>query len=408
MADYLVDFPGLGIYDLPINRSIVSFELFGREISIYWYGVIIAIAFLTCIFLSMRQAKSFGMSGDDIADYFLLILPLGMLGARLYYVAFQWEAFAGNWRAIFDTRTGGLAFYGGVIGGVLAIIIMALIKKHKLSRIFDFFAVYLPLGQAIGRWGNFFNQEAFGGNTDLPWGMYSNGTEAFIKSLTVQDRRLLSPLEASQPVHPTFLYEFIANIIIFIILLQVRKRSKRPYTTMASYFLLYGLVRFLVEGLRTDPLYITGTDLRVSQVLSALMVVAALVYLLVSSFIKQRHPERAVTVAISKPVNAGDDEPQLQPDVEIAPEKSVADSQVDIISNESGHDEVPDLTSEETVTGEEADIASELEAVEREGVASTSVPPTKDTMMSSESDDETVFNEGVIQVEPEDRERFSD
>ncbi|NLB08592.1 MAG: prolipoprotein diacylglyceryl transferase, partial [Clostridiales bacterium] len=173
MADYLVDFPGLGIFDLPINRSVVSFELFGRHISIYWYGVIIALAFLLCIFLSMKQAKQFGMTSDQIADYFLLIIPLGMLGARLYYVVFQRDTTGCSLKNIFDTRSGGLAFYGGVIGGILAIIIMAKFKKHKLSRIFDFFVVYLPLGQAIGRWGNFFNQEAFGVNTNLPWGMYS-------------------------------------------------------------------------------------------------------------------------------------------------------------------------------------------------------------------------------------------
>lgn len=298
MADYLVDFPGLGIFDLPINRTVVSFELFGRHISIYWYGVIIALAFLLCIFLSMRQAKQFGMTSNQIADYYLLIIPLGMLGARLYYVVFQRDTVGLSLKDIFDTRSGGLAFYGGVIGGILAIIIMAKIKRHKLSRIFDFFAVYLPLGQAIGRWGNFFNQEAFGINTNLPWGMYSNGTEAYIRSLSGVERNLLPTLDPSQPVHPTFLYEFIANLLIFVILLQVRKRAKRPFTTMATYFLLYGSVRFLVEGLRTDPLYIAGTDFRVSQVLSAVMIAGSLVFLLVSSFIKQRHPEREVTVAI--------------------------------------------------------------------------------------------------------------
>ena len=138
MADYLVDFPGLGIFDLPINRTVVSFELFGRHISIYWYGVIIALAFLLCIFLSMRQAKQFGMTSNQIADYYLLIIPLGMLGARLYYVVFQRDTVGLSLKDIFDTRSGGLAFYGGVIGGILAIIIMAKIKRHKLSRIFDF------------------------------------------------------------------------------------------------------------------------------------------------------------------------------------------------------------------------------------------------------------------------------
>ncbi len=354
MADYLVDFPGLGIFDLPINRSVVSFELFGRHISIYWYGVIIALAFLLCIFLSMRQAKQFGMTSDQIADYFLLIIPLGMLGARLYYVVFQRDTAGCSLKNIFDTRSGGLAFYGGVIGGILAIIIMAKLKKHKLSRIFDFFVVYLPLGQAIGRWGNFFNQEAFGVNTNLPWGMYSNGTEAYIRSLSGVERSLLPTLDPSQPVHPTFLYEFIANLIIFVILLQVRKRSKRPFTTMATYFLLYGSVRFLVEGLRTDPLYIAGTDFRVSQVLSAVMVAGSLIFLLASGFIKQRHPEREVTVAI--------------PVVEAAEIDSAVTSSESANSLEEAIDNTVD-SPEEKIGSEETEEIEDTEETEDTGVA---------------------------------------
>lgn len=368
MADYLVDFPGLGIFDLPINRSVISFELFGRQISIYWYGVIIALAFLLCIFLSMRQAKQFGMTSDQIADYFLLIIPLGMLGARLYYVVFQRDTAGCSLKNIFDTRSGGLAFYGGVIGGILAIILMAKFKKHKLSRIFDFFVVYLPLGQAIGRWGNFFNQEAFGVNTNLPWGMYSNGTEAYIRSLSGVERSLLPALDPSQPVHPTFLYEFIANLIIFIILLQVRKRSKRPYTVMVTYFLLYGSVRFMVEGLRTDPLYIAGTDFRVSQVLSAVMVAGSLIFLLVSGFIKQRHPEREITVAI--PVVEADE----------------IDSVVTLSEPENGCEEAVDST----VDSPEAKIGSE----ETEGIEETN-----NTEVAEKADSESALTGTAAAVE---------
>ncbi len=362
MADFLVDFPGLGIFDLPINRTMIEFNLFGRDFSIYWYGVLIAFAFFLCIFLSMRAAPKFGLEGDSIADYYLLIIPLAMLGSRLYYVAFEWDSYRGNIGKIFDLRTGGLAFYGGVIGGVLAVIIMAAIKKQRLSRIADFLAVYLPLGQAIGRWGNFFNQEAFGVNTNLPWGMYSNGTRDYLASLTVNEQSMLPAIDPSKPVHPTFLYEFVANMLIFFILLQVRKRSKRPFTTLASYLFMYGLVRFLVEGLRTDPLYIGTTDLRVSQLLSALMIVFALIILVASSLIKQRHPDKIVTVALAD-----------QPTAEAATDELAAEEPKEAAAEELDEDKafpeqkvkaVADLTTSEEAaadqsTGEEAEAKNE-------------------------------------------------
>ncbi len=407
MPDYLVDFPGLGIFDIPINRTIVEFDLFGRQFSIYWYGVIIALAFLVCIFLSMRHAPEFGMTRDQIVDYYLLIIPLALIGARLYYVAFEWDSFRGNLGRILDLRTGGLAFYGGVIGGVLAIVIMAAVKKHKLSRIFDFIAVYLPLGHAIGRWGNFFNQEAFGVNTDLPWGMYSNGTQEYLSSLSMSIRRMMPNLDPSKPVHPTFLYEFIANIIIFIILLQVRKRSKRPFTTVAGYFLMYGLVRFLVEGLRTDALYFTGTDIRVSQLLSALMIIASLIYLIISGMIKQRHPEREVTVAIP---------------ATILSEAELSETEIAVTEGSATDTETDDSKKEDAETEDSSQVDAETEDFRAEGSsqadAETEESKPEDTLTekigteeghaaektNSENANDTIFEEGVIHVSaPEDK-----
>lgn len=407
MPDYLVDFPGLGIFDIPINRTIVEFDLFGRQFSIYWYGVIIALAFLVCIFLSMRHAPEFGMTRDQIVDYYLLIIPLALIGARLYYVAFEWDSFRGNLGRILDLRTGGLAFYGGVIGGVLAKVIMAAVKKHKLSRIFDFIAVYLPLGHAIGRWGNFFNQEAFGVNTDLPWGMYSNGTQEYLSSLSMSIRRMMPNLDPSKPVHPTFLYEFIANIIIFIILLQVRKRSKRPFTTVAGYFLMYGLVRFLVEGLRTDALYFTGTDIRVSQLLSALMIIASLIYLIISGMIKQRHPEREVTVAIP---------------ATILSEAELSETEIAVTEGSATDTETDDSKKEDAETEDSSQVDAETEDFRAEGSsqadAETEESKPEDTLTekigteeghaaektNSENANDTIFEEGVIHVSaPEDK-----
>jgi len=149
---------------------------------------------------------------------------------------------------------------------LLAVFIMIRIRKFNTANVLDFLIVYVPLGQAIGRWGNFFNQEAFGTNTNLPWGMISDATSAYLK--------VYNPtLNPDVPVHPTFLYESIATILIFVVLLFVRKKSKLPFSTVATYFILYGVVRFFIEGLRTDSLYIGDTGLRTSQVFSAVLVV---------------------------------------------------------------------------------------------------------------------------------------
>lgn len=280
-SDYLVSFPGLGIHDLPISR--VAFSVFG--IDVYWYGMLIALAAVLCIFLSTREAKKFGLNPDFVTDNFLVLLPSMIIGARLYYVIFSWDMYKDDLLSIFDTRKGGLAFYGGVIGGFLGMLIFHKIKKQKFEPFLDFIACYVPLGQAIGRIGNFVNQEAFGTNTNLPWGMISNGTRAYLAAHPELGQN------PDLPVHPTFLYEFIGNMILFALLHRFRKNNKIPYGTVAFYFLGYGVIRFFVEGIRTDSLYIGQTDIRASQLLSALMVIAAILYLLLLR--KKRRAVRA-------------------------------------------------------------------------------------------------------------------
>ena len=281
-VDFLVDFPGLGIHDLPVNR--VAFELFGWPV--YWYGLLIALALLLCMVLAIRQAPRFGLKADDITDTFIAIIPLMIIMARLYYVVLEWDYYATDWRRIFNTRDGGLAFYGGIIGGIIAVLIIRKIKHVKLSSLFDFLVVYIPLGQAIGRWGNFFNQEAFGNNTSLPWGMYSNQTEHYLSRITH-----ISGLDPSLPVHPTFFYEFVANMIIFVFLLRIRRKSKLPFETTLWYFLLYGFVRFFVESIRTDPLMIPGNSLLASMILSAIMFVGSIILLII---LRQRQNKLAL------------------------------------------------------------------------------------------------------------------
>lgn len=258
----------MGIDSITINR--VAFNLFGTPV--YWYGILISLAVILSLILAYRRADRFGVKPDYVMDTMIAIVPLMIVFARLYYVAFEWNEFKGKWLEIFNLRTGGLAFYGGVIGGVLALILVTRIRHIPLSRMMDLLVVYVPLAQGIGRWGNFFNQEAFGSNTTLPWGMISEGTTRYLTDI--------GGFDPSMPVHPTFLYEFLANMLIFVLLLFVRERSKRPYETTIVYFITYGLVRFFTESIRTDSLYIGDTDIRVSMVLSAVMCIIGLAALL--------------------------------------------------------------------------------------------------------------------------------
>lgn len=262
-----VSFPGLG---WTINVREVAFSI--GKIDVYWYGVIIAAAILLCVILAMKQAKSVNFSADFVYDIMIVGLPSAIIGARLYYVLFKWDYYSQDLKKIFDTRSGGLAIYGGVIGALLGVWIMCKIRKIPFSTVFDYAMVYFPLGQAIGRWGNFVNQEAFGTSTTLPWGMTSSRVYEYL----VRNCPNLNP---ATPVHPTFLYESICNFILFFVLIYVRKHSKHAYETGCVYLAAYGAVRFLIEGLRTDSLYIMNTNVRASQLLALLMVVASLVYI---------------------------------------------------------------------------------------------------------------------------------
>jgi len=202
-----VSFPGLGI---TVNIDQVAFSIFGIEV--YWYGLLISLGMVLCVVLGMLHSKKNKFSSDLVFDVILVSLPCAIVGARLYYVLSEWEMYSGDLIKIFDTRSGGLAVYGGILGAFIGTLIMCKIRKIPFSAVVDFCVVYIPLGQAIGRWGNFFNQECFGTTTTLPWGMKSSEVESYL--------RLYFPdLDSTMAVHPTFFYEFLATITIFFILL---------------------------------------------------------------------------------------------------------------------------------------------------------------------------------------------
>ncbi len=259
----IVQFPGLWGLEIPVKRE--AFEILG--LPIYWYGIIIAFAFLVAVLLGIRDSRKFDLEPDNIIDLFIVAAPVAIIGARLYYVIFSWGDFKNNPIDIFNIRIGGLAIYGGIIGAIISAAIFARVKKIEVFKLFDFGAPYLVLGQAIGRWGNFVNREAFGTNTTLPWGMTSSSIQSELARLKMEGMSVNPDL----PVHPTFLYESLWDLAVFFILIWYRKRKKINGEVFFLYMVLYGIGRFFIEGIRLDSLYIG--NLRVSQMLAFLFVI---------------------------------------------------------------------------------------------------------------------------------------
>lgn len=251
MGSERIAFPGLG---LEFNINPVAFSILGKPI--FWYGIIICLAIIINIVWAMRDTGKFGFKSDDVIDFVFVAVPAAVIGARLYYVVFKWEDYSGSPLGIFQIWNGGLAIYGAVIAGIITAYIFAKVKKYSALKWFDFCAPFLVLGQAIGRWGNFVNREAYGSQTNLPWRMEIPSLDGIT---------MIS-------VHPTFLYESLWNLAIFIFLMFYRNRSKREGEVFFLYLILYGFGRFWIEGLRTDSLMVG--NFRVSQVLSLILVTA--------------------------------------------------------------------------------------------------------------------------------------
>ena len=258
--DAEISFPMLG--GLRINPP-SYFTLFGRPI--YFYGVLIGLGFLLAIVFCAKRAKRFGLKEDDVYDVAIWLIPCSILGARLYYVLFRFDYYREHLDELFSVWNGGLAIYGGVIAGVLTVYLVCRHKKIPVPAMLDNLCYGLLIGQIIGRWGNFLNREAFGAVTDIFCRM----------GLTAPDGTTIY-------VHPTFLYESLWNLGVLLFLLWFERTGRRRFDghCVTLYFLLYGLGRFWIEGLRTDSLYIGNTGVRVSQALSLALVIASAALLL--------------------------------------------------------------------------------------------------------------------------------
>lgn len=263
-----VSFPGLGINGLEINRTAFSIGSF----NVYWYGILIAVGLLLAVLYAYFNAKRYDVDRNKLIDCVIVGIITAVIGARLYYVAFRWDSFSSDPMKIFDVRDGGLAIYGGIIGALAGGLIVAKIKKMKFLPILDITMTGFLIGQAIGRWGNFFNQEAFGSETDSVFRMISENT--------VIDGRMVA-------VHPCFLYESVWCALGFVLLFIVNRRYQRYHGQVFYLYLVwYGFERTIVEGLRTDSLYLPfqvfGYDVRVSQALSAILVLIGIALLIIN------------------------------------------------------------------------------------------------------------------------------
>jgi len=286
MREASISFPMFG--NLTINPP-AYFTVFGRDI--YWYGVILALAFLAALLWCAHRARDFGIKEDDVYEEVLWLVPLGVVGCRIYYVIFQWDYYSKHLNEIIRVWDGGIAMYGGIIMGIIFLLIWTKKKHLSLGAVLDTDASGMLLAQSIGRWGNFMNREAFGAQTDIFCRM-----------------GLTNPGEQTIYVHPTFLYESIWTLAGFIALNIWAKKGHRKYDgqLFIIYIMWYGLGRSWIEGLRTDSLWLIPGVIRVSQMVAMASAAVMAVILIVQA--RRPHPPEKLFVnraSAAEPSGAG-------------------------------------------------------------------------------------------------------
>ena len=362
---YQVEFK---LFDFAFRFSPVAFTVFGKDV--FWYGIIITVGIILAVMYAFMRAKQSGIKPDHMYDYSIFTIIFGIIGARTYYVLSELDSYNSFIDAI-AIWNGGLAIYGGVIGGICALIVTALVKKHKPLRILDCAAPATMIGQMIGRWGNYMNQEAFGCNTDLPWGMRSfvyaphdgvrmQGTVEYLsshKSLLMQKNPDLI-IDPQGYVHPTFLYESLWNLLGFILINIFYKKKKFDGAILFAYLGWYGLGRLFIEGLRTDSLYLGSTNIRLSQLVALICIVLS-VFALVWGTVRAK--AAGVTTLYTKTENGK----WMMTDALCAEESTEEAEETDAEAEESETDEeyVSDEDDEVELTdeNEDEDISEEAE-----------------------------------------------
>lgn len=270
LCGYSIAFPNLGIVIDKLNKAFSIFNF-----SIAYYGMIIGIGILVGIYMAVREAKATGQNVDDYYDFALYAVIFSIIGARIYYVIFEWDMYKDNLLSIFNLRAGGLAIYGAIIAAVITLIVYSRRKKMSMGLMMDTGCLGLIVGQIIGRWGNFVNREAFGGYTDGLLAMQLKKAEVYSGYITAEIAEnvvLVDGIEYIQ-VHPTFLYESLWNLGVLILLMLYRRHKRFDGEVFCFYIMGYGLGRAWIEGLRTDQLL--WGSFAVSQMLSIVLVIAA-------------------------------------------------------------------------------------------------------------------------------------
>lgn len=247
---------------MPIPNP-VAFTVFGIEVR--WYGVLIALGMVLATLLTYKRAPRHGLEPDRVLDFILICIPVGIIGARLYYIVFNWSMYEGDFLKMINLRLGGLAIHGGLILGIAAAVILCAVWKIRPLNVMDLAVPGVALTQAIGRWGNYFNSEAHGGPTDLPWAVMVNG----------------------QTYHPTFLYESIWCFLLFLFLIYMDNHRRFEGQIFLLYGILYSVERFFVEALRTDSLMIG--PFKQAQVLSlSVIIVFTIAYVILYKYWKKK------------------------------------------------------------------------------------------------------------------------
>lgn len=274
-----ISFPGLGIEEFSVNS--VAFEIFGIEIA--WYALFITFGMICCITYAVLQSRKIGMTFDDVIDFALFTIPIGVIGARLYYVLSELDQYH-SFKEVINIREGGLAIYGGIIAGTITVFVVSIVKKINFFAFGDCVAPGVLLAQGIGRWGNFMNGEAFGYETDWFCRM---GLQNFLTG-----NKLMY-------VHPTFLYESLWNLLGVLLVYLFAKLIGKKYDgqLILLTFGWYGLGRMFIEGLRTDSLYIPGTEIRTSQALALVIFVFCLAMLI---FFMIKKPTKPLYVKVNE------------------------------------------------------------------------------------------------------------
>jgi phosphatidylglycerol:prolipoprotein diacylglycerol transferase len=381
---YQVEFK---LFDFAFRFSPVAFTVFGKDV--FWYGIIITVGIILAVLYAFMRAKQSGIKPDHMYDYSIFTIIFGIIGARTYYVLSELDSYNSFMDAIAIWK-GGLAIYGGVIGGICALIVTALVKKHKPLRILDCAAPATMIGQMIGRWGNYMNQEAFGCNTDLPWGMRSfvyaphdgvrmQGTVEYLNihkaSLMQKNPDLI--IDPQGYVHPTFLYESLWNLLGFILINIFYKKKKFDGAILFAYLGWYGLGRLFIEGLRTDSLYLGSTNIRLSQLVALICIVLSVFALVwgtvrakaagvTTLYTKTENGKWMMTDALCAEESTEEaEETDAEAEVSEADEEYVSDeddeaeltdeNEDEDISEEAENEEINDTETEETEKKEDGD-----------------------------------------------------